>query len=368
MIPYGRHSVTDDDVGAVISVLRGENLTQGKEVDRFEDAVAEYCGARFGVAFSSGTAALHAAAAAIEISAKTLVGVPALSFVASANAIRYLGGRLLLSDVSLSDWNLDFSQIVDEVDAAVGVHFAGLPIRSELLRAAHSDGVRIIEDAAHALGAQTEFGPVGNCKFSQVTCFSFHPVKTITSGEGGIATTNDRETYEFLKRFRTHGIHRSNPLKPWDYDLEETGYNYRMSDIHAALGLSQLKRIDALVDRRNQIAAYYRERFSTSSISSPPLPSAGSRHAYHLFPILVDNRDTVAEQLRARGIATQVHYPPIHKFTSFAETRRSSPNLPITEEIFRTSISIPIFPSLTDEEVEFVAENVLEAVEACSQI
>ena len=290
MIPYGRQWLDDDDVAAVVEVLEGDWLTQGPTIGRFERALADLVHARHAVAFSSGTAALHGAAAAARLGPGDVVVTSPLTFMASANCARFVGATPALVDIDATTWNLDVAAVDPNVAAVVPVHFAGLPVELAALR----PGRRVvIEDAAHALGATTPDGPVGNCARSATCCFSLHPVKPITTGEGGVVTTNDDELAERLRRFRTHGIVRRPERGGWYYEIAELGFNYRMTDIHAALGRLPARqagtvRRPAQRDRRPVPRA-----LADVPVGLPPTAPDGYRHSYHLFPVLVDRRREV---------------------------------------------------------------------------
>jgi len=240
MISYGRQSIDQSDIDAVVSTLRGDWLTQGPSIEAFEVAVAEYVGARHAVAFSNGTAALHGAAAVAGLGPEDEVFTSPLTFMASANAARFVGAKPRLIDIDSATLNIDMSAVPSGAQAVIPVHFAGLPVD---LRGHSLPGRIVIEDAAHALGAMTPDGPVGNCANSDMTCFSFHPVKPITTGEGGMVTTNNPEFADALRRFRSHGIVRLPENGAWYYEVQDLGFNYRMTDIQAALGLSQMGRL-----------------------------------------------------------------------------------------------------------------------------
>ena len=362
MIPYGRQSVDDDDVAAVVEVLRGDWLTQGPTVERFEAAIAERVGARHAVACSSGTAALHAAAAAAGFGSDDLVVTSPLSFMASANCIRYVGARPGLVDIDANTWNLDLSLVPEHAAGVIPVHYAGLPVALDAWKP--SGRPIVIEDAAHALGASTPSGPVGNCANSSMTCFSFHPVKPITSGEGGLVTTNDDELADRLRRFRTHGTVRRPELGGWVYEISDVGYNYRLTDIQAALALSQLDRLDRFIDRRNEIAELYRELLADLPMTLPPAATAGYRHGYHLFAVRVANRRTVYDRLREAGIATQVHYVPIHHHPVSADIELPANGLPACDSLYEGLLSLPMFPALTDDDVRHVATQVRISLDA----
>jgi dTDP-4-amino-4,6-dideoxygalactose transaminase len=356
MIPYGRQHVDDGDVAAVADVLRGDWLTQGPTVEHFEHAIADHVGAGHAVAVSSGTAALHGAAHVAGLGPGDLVATSPLTFIASANCARYVGAAPYLVDVDPTTWNLDLTAVPDDAAATVPVHYAGLPV--DLGAWARPTRV-VIEDAAHALGAMTPDGPVGNCAHSDMTCFSFHPVKPITTAEGGMVTTNNAEVAERLRRFRSHGTERRPDDGGWAYAAVELGFNYRLSDVHAALGLHQLPKLEGFIRRRNEIADRYRERLA-GIVGLPPAAPAGVRHGYHLFPILVPERHRVYDELRGKGVAVQVHYVPVHHHPVGADDARPPGGLPACEDVYAQVLSLPMFPDLTDDEVD----EVVRAVEA----
>jgi UDP-4-amino-4,6-dideoxy-N-acetyl-beta-L-altrosamine transaminase len=361
MIPYGRQSIDDDDVAAVVEVLRGDWLTQGPTVERFEEALAERVEARHAVTFSSGTAALHGAAAAAGFGEGDLVVTSPLTFMATANCVRYVGARPGLVDIDPATWNLDPAAVPDHASGVIPVHYAGLPVTLDALPPVA--GRVVIEDAAHALGASTPDGPVGNCARSAMTCFSLHPVKPITSGEGGVVTTNDDDLAERLRRFRSHGMVRRPDLGGWVYEISEIGYNYRLTDIQAALGLSQLGRLDRFIDRRNDIAAQYRTLLADLPITLPPPAPGGYRHGYHLFAVMVPDRRAVYDRLRDAGVATQVHYVPVHHHPLSADIELPDGGLPVCDAVYEGLLSLPMFPDLGDDDVRHVAEQVRRSLD-----
>jgi perosamine synthetase len=353
MINYGRQKIEQADIDAVVSVLQGDWLTQGPVVESFERAVADYVGARFAVAFSNGTAALHGAAFAAGMGPGKTVFTSPLTFMASANAARFVGASPALVDIDPETLNIDLEQLPDRYDAVVPVHFAGLPVDLSVL---NSESCVVIEDAAHALGAKTPDGPVGNCVHSDMTCFSFHPVKPITTGEGGMVTTNDENYASRLREFRSHGIIRKPELGGWYYEIEELGYNYRLTDIQCALGLSQLSHLDRFIERRNEIASRYREVLKELPLELPPSAPDGFLHGYHLFVIQVDNRREVFEALRRAGIGVQVHYVPVHHHPISRDIGLGRGDLPHCDRYYDRAISLPIYPGLSDEEQDRVVE------------
>jgi UDP-4-amino-4,6-dideoxy-N-acetyl-beta-L-altrosamine transaminase len=350
VIPYGRQSIDDDDVAAVVAVMKGDWLTQGPHVGEFEEALADLVGARHAVALSSGTAALHAAAAVAGLGPGDTVVTSPLSFVASANCARYVGAATTFVDIDPDTLNLDPARVPTTADGLVAVHYAGLPVDLATLR---SRPRVIIEDASHALGAATPDGPVGNCARSDMCTFSFHPVKTATTGEGGAVTTNDAALADGLRRFRNHGMTRKPEHDGWYYEVESLGFNYRMTDIQAALGTSQLSKLPRLLSRRRALAARYRDRLAGMPVRLPPEPQPGFDHGRHLFPIRVADRRRVYDDLRSKGIGVQVHYVPIHRQPIYA-VAGDHLQLPQAEQAYTELLSLPLYPDLTEEEQDLV--------------
>lgn len=351
MIRYSRQRIDEDDIAAVAAVLRGDWLTTGPAVEAFEAALRELTGARFAVAYANGTAALHGAVAAAGLGPGSVVATSSLSFVASANCARYVGATPTFVDIDPDTLNLDPAAVPASIDALVGVHYAGLPLRLD--RLAHRPPV-VIEDAAHAIGALTPDGPVGNCAHSDLCCFSFHPVKPITTGEGGAVTTNSPDLAERLRRFRNHGIVPTPESGGWAYEVSETGYNYRLTDIQAALGTSQLAKLEGFTIDRNRAAARYRDLLADDPVVLPPAAPAGWRHAHHLFPVRVANRRAVYDGLQAAGIGAQVHYVPIHHHPVMAP--HGPYDLPHTDEAYGGLLSLPLYPGLTDADQDQVID------------
>jgi len=360
-IPYGHQSLDDDDVAAVVAVLKGDWLTQGPHIEEFEAALAHEVEARHAIAFSSGTAALHAAAAAAGWGPGDVVATSPLSFVASANCIRFVGAEPCFIDIEPGTLNLNPAAVPRDLAGLVAVHYAGLPV--DLSRLAYRPRV-IIEDAAHALGGVTPDGPVGNCARSDLCCFSFHPVKAITTGEGGAVTTNNDRLAGRLRTFRNHGMVKKPSEGAWYYEVEDLGYNYRLTDVQAALGTSQLAKLRSFIDRRNWLAARYRSRLGDvaeaypNRLVLPPAGPPGFLHAYHLFPIQVADRRRVFEALRDAGIGVQVHYVPIHRQPLY----HGSGSFPETDRAYEQLISLPLFPDLRDGEQDRVTAKLRELV------
>ena len=373
-IPYGRQAIDDADRAAVDEVLRGDWLTQGPAVREFEEAIAAACGAPYAVAFSSGTAALHGAAFAAGLGPGDELLTSALTFAASANCAAYVGATPRFADIERDTWNVSARTIGAALTAAtravVPVHFAGLPAPTAEIRAAVGGDVVVIEDAAHALGARDGDERVGSCRWSDMAVFSFHPVKTIAAGEGGMVTTRDAELRRRLEEFRTHGMVREagrlarSDEGGWYMEQQSLGLNYRLSDIHSALGRSQLRKLDAFVAGRNRVAARYRDELAgVDSLDLPPAAPAGSLHAYHLFVVRhrsgAGARRRLYDGLRERGIYPQVHYLPVHMHPWYQETYGYGEGLcPEAERYYEGCLSLPCFPALTDDEQETVVRAV----------
>jgi perosamine synthetase len=359
-IPYGRQLIDDDDIAAVVAVLRGEWLTQGPAIDAFEAAVVEITGARHAIAYSSATAALHACCAVADLGPGDRVAVPALTFMASANCARYVGAAPVLMDIEPSTYNLDFATMPCGVDALVAVHYAGLPVDFSSMRRRPRV---VIEDASHALGAVGPHGPVGNCAMSDMTVFSFHPVKPATTGEGGVVTTNDDELAERLRRFRTHDIVRTPEHGAWTYEISHVGFNYRMTDISAALGVSQLVKLPGFIERRNELAARYRSLLVDLPIVLPPSAPVGQRHGYHLFAVQVPQRAEVHAAMHRLGIGVQVHYVPVHHHPISRGIEVTSRGLQVTDRVYSGLLSLPLHPGLTDDQQDRVVDALARSLE-----
>ena len=351
MIPYGRQQIDSEDIAAVEKVMRGDWLTTGPSVKEFEDALADYVGSSHAVTFSSATAALHGACAVAGLGPGDLVHTSPLTFIASANCARYVGATPALIDIDPKTFNIDVQKVNSSLTAVIPVHYAGLPVElSEL----PSRPQVIIEDASHALGARSTTEKVGATTFSDMCVFSFHPVKPITTAEGGAVTTNSADYAQALREFRSHGIVPGSDPLSWKYDAASVGYNYRMTDIQAALGVSQLKKIDRFISQRNEIAERYRVKLAGLPVEFPPAAPSGATHGYHLFAIRVQNREHVFTELRRQGIGVQVHYIPVHHHSVSADITLPPEGLPATEAIYEGLISLPTYPGLTIEQQDKV--------------
>jgi perosamine synthetase len=375
-LPYGRQSIEDEDVEAVLAALRDPLITQGPRVERFEQAIAETVQARHAVAFANGTAALHAAAAAAGLATGDEVLTTPISFAASANCALFVGARPVFADIDPVTGNLDLATareagLLDRVKACVAVSLAGLPIDLEPLREARRRGMVVIEDAAHALGGLRDGRPIG-AGAADMTIFSFHPVKAITSGEGGMVTTNDVALADALRRFRSHGIERAEPSDDpmrggWHYEIGSLGFNYRITDIQCALGISQLQRLEHFITARNEIAGRYHELLAdVPGVTLPARAPEGGRHAYHLFVVRFPEgpgrRRVVYDALRADGIGTQLHYIPIPAHALYRDLGYDMSGLPQAQAYWEQALSLPMFPAMTAADVDRVVRSLRTAV------
>ncbi len=378
-IPYSRQSISEEDVQAVVEVLRSDWLTQGPAVDRFERAVTDYCGARHAVAVANGTAALHLACLAAGLGPGDTLWTSPITFVASANCALYCGAAVDFVDIHPETWNMDPDRLEEKLHRAarsgqlprvvVPVHFAGMSCDMERIGAmARQYGFTIVEDAAHALGGHSQGMPVGSCRQSDMATFSFHPVKSITTGEGGMVLTNRDDLAERLRLLRTHGITRDPALMesashgPWYYQQVALGFNFRMPDINAALGANQLKRLPAFIDRRAALAGRY-ERAMRGMPLTFQLRAGDIRPAHHLFVARVADgarvdRARLFDHLTAEGIRPQVHYIPVHTQPHYRRFGFSEGMFPVAEAYYRQAISLPLYPDLAEADQDRVIETV----------
>lgn len=386
VIPYGRQDINDEDVRAVVQVLRGDYLTQGPAVPAFEAAVAAHCGAAHAVAMNSATSALHAACLALGVGPGDLVWTSPITFVASANCARYCGADVDFVDIDPWSYNMSPARLAEKLEAAertgrlpkviIPVHLTGQSCDMAAIHAlAQRYGVQVIEDASHAIGGRYQGRPVGCCAHSDITIFSFHPVKIITTAEGGMAVTNDPGLAQRLARLRSHGITREAgemthaPDGPWYYQQLELGFNYRMTDVQAALGASQMRRIEGFIDRRHAIAGRYDEAFAGLPLRTPwQHPDAHS--AYHLYVIRLDlerapiGHRALFEALRAKGILVNLHYIPVHLQPYYRALGFGPGMLPEAERYYAEAISLPMFSAMRDADADAVIAAVKELLAA----
>lgn len=381
-LPYGRQSIDDDDIAEVVAVLRSDWLTTGPKVEAFERAFADYTGTQHAVAVCSGTAALHALAAGLKIGPGDEVIVPAITFVASANCVVYQGGTPVFADVDPATLLIDPASVAAKVTprtkAIIAVDYAGQPCDYTALRViAQRHRLALISDACHALGGALEGRRVGG--LADASAFSLHPVKPITTGEGGMITTDDAGLARALKIFRNHGItteFRQRELQgSWAYEMQSLGYNYRLSDIHCALGLSQLRKLPAWVIRRNAIAAEFDAAFCDLPEATPLTRLPQREHAYHLYVLqlhldrLRATRQEIFTALRAEGIHVNVHYAPVHLHPFYRQKFGTTPGLaPVAEAAYERLITVPLFPRMSDDDVADVVTAVDKVLRAYSLV
>jgi UDP-4-amino-4,6-dideoxy-N-acetyl-beta-L-altrosamine transaminase len=389
-IPYGKQSITPEDIEAVISTLQSDYLTQGPKIEEFEKKFASYTGARYAVAVANGTAALHLSALALNVKPGDKVITTPITFAASANCIRYCGGEIVFADIEPDTYVISISAVRKLLEASppgtytgiVPVDFAGFPVQLEALKElAQKHNLWIIEDACHAPGGyfNDKAGQrqiCGNGKFAELSIFSFHPVKHIACGEGGMITTDNKDLYHRLLRLRTHGISKTaseftndvhwaagnasdkgDDYPGWYMEMQELGYNYRLTDFQAALGISQLRRADEGLSRRRQLAKVYAERFSGNRwLKGQSGYTEG--HAYHLYVIEVDDRLGLYNFLKSRKVFPQVHYIPTHLMPYYRQQGFREGDYPAAENYYSRCLSLPMYPTLTDEEQEFVIDSI----------
>lgn len=371
-IPYGRQSINEQDIEAVVNVLKSDYLTTGPKIAEFERKVADYTGAKYAVAIANGTAALHAACYAAGIDEGDEVITTPITFAASSNCVLYCGGTPVFADINPETYNISPEdierKITPKTKAIIAVHFTGQPCEMEQIHViAHKYNLIVIEDGAHALGAEYQGKRVGT--LSDMTTFSFHPVKHITTGEGGMILTDNPELYQRLKLFRTHGITREEELLtkndgPWYYEQLDLGYNYRITDIQCALGVSQMDRLPEFLEKRKQIAKRYNEAFAANEQIQLPYQKEGCDNAWHLYVIRIKNgkRKEIFEKLRAAGIGVNVHYIPVYQHPYYRTHGYAEVTCPNAEEYYKECISLPMYPDLKEEEQEYVIEKVLEYI------
>lgn len=381
-IPYGHQHITEEDVQAVVTALKSDYMTQGPRIGEFEKIFADYLGCKYACMVSNGTAALHLCAMALDIKRGDKVITTPITFVASANGFRYQGAEIVFCDIDPNTFLLDLDKLEAILKASpkgtykavVPVDFAGYPIDEERLRKlADEYSFAIVVDACHAPGgnfidSKGEKQMVGNCKYADLTCFSFHPVKHIATGEGGAVTTNRKDLYEKVALFRTHGITKDPALLEnndggWYYEMQELGYNYRITEMQAALGISQLKRLDWSIERRNEIAKKYDKAFAGTAVKTP-FRAEGLVHAFHLYIIQVDpsKRKGLYDYLRANNVFAQVLYIPAHLMPYYRQFGWKVGDMPVAEDYYSRCLALPMFPTLTDEEQDWIIEKVKDFI------
>ena len=380
MIPYGRQDIRQADIDAVTQVLTSPFLTQGPMVPRFEEAICQMTGAAFAVAVNSATSALHIAYLALELGPGDWVWTCPNTFVATSNAALYCGAQVDFVDCDPQTYNISVPELTAKLETAKAagrlpkilsvVHFAGQSADMEPIGAlANAYGFAVVEDASHAIGGSYGGKPVGNCAYSDICVFSFHPVKIVTTAEGGAATTQNADLATRMELYRSHGVTRSDNLmrkqdpEPWYYEQLALGYNYRMTDMQAALGVTQMTRLAEYVDRRHEIHAKYYMALADLPLTLP-YQSTYQRSALHLYPIQVTQHDrrTVFDALRTAGLGVNVHYIPVHTQPYYRDLGFSLGDFPQSESYYNSAISLPMFPIMTDDEFDHVVTSVRAAV------
>ena len=365
-IPYARQSISPDDTRAVEAVLKSDYLTQGPKVEEFEERLARYCGAKYAVALNSGTSALHSACFVAGIKAGDEVITSPISFAASSNCILYCGGTPKFADILEDTVTIDPAEIKKNITkktkAIIPVDFAGHPAElEEIKKIAAEYNLIVIEDAAHALGSEYKGSKAGSCEYSDMTILSFHAVKHITTGEGGMVLTNRKDLYDKLVMFRSHGITRNNRMlinknkKKWFYEMQALGFNYRITDIQCALGMSQMDRLDSFVKRRREIAGLYKDGFSDMKDIICLSEREYAASSWHIFPIRVkEDRDIVFNRLQSKGIGSNVHYIPIYLHPYYKKLGYRKGLCPKAEKYFKETLTLPLYPGMSDPEVKRV--------------
>ncbi|MED4601259.1 UDP-4-amino-4,6-dideoxy-N-acetyl-beta-L-altrosamine transaminase [Paenibacillus validus] len=382
MLAYGQQWIDERDIDAVVSVLRGPFITQGPYITEFEKEVASYAGARYAVAFSSGTAALHGACFAAGIGTGDEVITTPITFVASSNCVLYCGGTPVFADIDPATYNIDPEDIKRKITprtkAIIPVDFTGQPVEIEaIMNIAREHGLLVIQDAAHSLGAEYQNRKIGS--FADMTMFSFHPVKHVTTGEGGVIVTDREDLYRKLQLFRSHGITKDPSLLtqdegPWYYEMHELGYHYRLTDLQAALGSSQMKKLDEFVRKRREIAAYYHEAFANLPGIRIPYQAAFANSSWHLYMLRFEreafkvDRQELFLALRAENIGVHVHYIPVYKQPYYQRMGYSSTHCPEAEAFYQEAITLPLFPKMTRQDVEDVVRAVKKIYQQYVQI
>jgi UDP-4-amino-4,6-dideoxy-N-acetyl-beta-L-altrosamine transaminase len=382
VIPYGHQYITDEDVEAVVAALKSDYMTHGPRIGEFEKRFAAYLGCKYACMVSNGTAALHLCAMALGIKPGDKVITTPITFVASANGFRYQGAEIVFCDIDPRTFLMDLDKLEQILKASpkgtykavVPVDFAGYPIDEERLRGlANEYGFAIVVDACHAPGgsfidSKGEKQMVGNCRYADLTCFSFHPVKHIATGEGGAVTTSRKDLYDKVALYRTHGITKDPALLErndggWYYEMQDLGYNYRITELQAALGMTQLSRLDWSVKRRNEIALRYDEAFRGTEVKTP-YRKENIVHAFHLYMIQVDanERKGLYDYLRANKVYSQVLYIPAHIMPYYKQFGWKEGDMPVAEDYYSKCLALPMFPTLTDEEQDWIINKVKEYI------
>lgn len=378
LIPYSRQWIDEEDINEVIKALKSDFITQGPKVIEFEAKLAEYCGAKYAVVFNSGTSALHAAYFASGLKESDEFITSPNTFVATSNAGIYLGAKPVFADIEDDTGNIDALKIEEKITKRtkiiVPIHYSGHPVDLEKIsEIAKKYNLLVIEDACHAIGSKYKEENVGSCKYSDMTVFSFHPVKNITTGEGGAVLTNNDNYYEKLHMFRTHGITKkeffNTPDGDWYYEMQFLGYNYRITDIQSALGLSQLKKVDKFTKRKREIARMYEDVFRDNLYFDIPFERAYSYSSHHLYPIRLkddfkNKKKEIFSKLKEKRLGVQVHYIPVYLQPYYQQFGFRKGICPKAEDFYQREISIPLYQSMTADEINYVIETILKVFKA----
>lgn len=372
-IPYGKQFIDEDDLKAVEETLKSDFLTTGPKVREFEEALAKKCNSKYSVVVSNGTAALHLASLALLEKGDKVLTTPN-SFLATSNAILYANATPVFVDIA-NDGNIDLDLVIEylkndtSIKALYGVHFSGNPLNQEKLKEIkESFNIKILEDCAHSIGASFNDVKAGSCENSDVSILSFHPVKHITSAEGGAITTNSKEIYEKLLTLRNHGMVKTPEMKPWEYEMRELGFNYRITDIQCALGISQLKKLDGFVKRRRELAKQYEELLDTNIIK--PLYNYSENSSYHLYVVRANfsklniSKEELFIKMREKEVGLQLHYIPINKQPYYKNLGYGDEKTPMMDNYYEECFSLPLYPLLSDEEQKYVVDTLMEIINA----
>jgi len=386
MIPYGKHDLSADDINAVIEVLNSDFLTQGDKVELFQETICKFVGAQYAVATNSATSALHVACLALGIGRGDVVWTSPITFVATSNSVLYCGAAIDFVDIESSSANLcpikleeKLKQVQSEggqmPKAVIAVHLRGMSCNMKAIKKL-SDlyGFKIIEDGSHAIGGSYCNNPIGSCQYSDITVFSFHPVKIITTGEGGVAVTNNQKLFDSMKMLSSHGIVKdkkkfiSSVEGPWHYEQQALGFNYRLTDIQAGLGISQLKRLKEFVSRRKEISDRYQELLKDAPITSLATDNGQYSSSHHLYVVRVNEISSQTEhaeifsKMHKKGVMVGLHYMPVYKQPYYQQFNFLADNFPNAEQYYREAVSLPIYYRLTDSEQDYVCSALLEAI------
>jgi len=379
MLPYGRQTIEDDDIQAVVDVLKGDYLTTGPAVNAFEQKLCDVTGAKYAVACSNGTTALHLACMALDLKDNECAVVPTLTFLATANAVRYCGANVVFSDVDPDTGLMTGETLLEALSYAkskgwivkvvLPVHLAGQAVNlADIQEICSKQNIKIIADACHAIGGTYKQKPIGSCEFEDMSAFSFHPVKTIAMGEGGAVTTNNEELANAMRTRRHHGMSKTDSMEPWAYEMNDLGYNYRVTDIQCALGVSQLNKIDTFIEKREALVALYNEKLKNiSEYVKAPHEAKENKTGWHLYAISIDferlgiSRTNLMAYLKEHGVGTQVHYIPVHTqpyYTNLYGARE----LVGADAYYQKTLSLPLYPLMDEADVSHVVKTLKNAL------